>query len=66
MKRIVSVHLLNDYSGSPKVLMQLLKSWTKNGMDAHLFTSGGRKGFCLIFPRLKIICSGIAFRPMRW
>lgn len=53
MKRIVSVHLLNDYSGSPKVLMQLLKSWTKNGMDAHLFTSGGRKGFLSDIPRVK-------------
>jgi len=45
MKRIVAVHLLNDYSGSPKVLMQLLKAWTKDGFDTHLFTSGGRKGF---------------------
>lgn len=53
MKRIVSVHLLNDYSGSPKVLMQLLKSWTKNGIDAHLFTSGGRKGFLSDIPKVK-------------
>ncbi|WP_312342518.1 glycosyltransferase family 4 protein [Chryseobacterium binzhouense] len=53
MKRIVSVHLLNDYSGSPKVLMQLLKSWTKNGMDVHLFTSGGRKGFLSDIPNVK-------------
>ncbi|MCS4302435.1 glycosyltransferase family 4 protein [Chryseobacterium sp. BIGb0232] len=45
MKRIVAVHLLNDYSGSPKVLMQLLKAWTKNGFETHLFTSGGREGF---------------------
>lgn len=45
MKRIVAIHLLNDYSGSPKVLMQLLKAWTKNSMETHLFTSGGRKGF---------------------
>lgn len=45
MERIVAVHLLNDYSGSPKVLMQLLKAWTKNGIETHLFTSGGREGF---------------------
>ncbi|WP_374445263.1 glycosyltransferase family 4 protein [Epilithonimonas sp.] len=45
MRRIVAIHLLNDYSGSPKVLMQLLKVWTKNNFDTHLFTSGGRKGF---------------------
>jgi len=53
MIRIVAVHLLNDYSGSPKVLMQLLKSWTKNGIDAHLFTSGGRKGFLTDIPEVK-------------
>lgn len=45
MERIVAIHLLNDFSGSPKVLMQLLKAWTKNDIEVHLFTSGGRKGF---------------------
>ncbi len=53
MKRIVSGSSSDDYSGSPKVLMQLLKSWTKNGMDAHLFTSGGRKGFLSDIPKVK-------------
>ncbi|MDE5467971.1 hypothetical protein KRE47_07980 [Elizabethkingia meningoseptica] len=53
MKRIVAVHLLNDYSGSPKVLMQLLKIWTRNGFDTHLFTSGGRKGFLSDIPLVK-------------
>lgn len=50
MKRIVAIHLLNDYSGSPKVLMQLLKAWTKNGIETHLFTSAGRKGFLSDIP----------------
>lgn len=50
MKRIIAVHLLNDYSGSPKVLMQLLKAWTKNNIETHLFTSGGRKGFLSDIP----------------
>ncbi len=53
MKRIVAIHLLNDYSGSPKVLMQLLKAWTKNGIDTHLFTSGGRTGFLSDIPNVK-------------
>lgn len=53
MKRIVAIHLLNDYSGSPKVLMQLLKAWTKNGIDAHLFTSGSRSGFLSDIPMVK-------------
>ncbi len=43
--RVVSVHLLNDYSGSPKVLMQLLKGWTKKNIETHLYTCGGRDGF---------------------
>lgn len=43
--RIVAVHLLNDYSGSPKVLMQLLKGWSKKGLEVHLFTSSTRDGF---------------------
>ncbi|CAA7195207.1 glycosyltransferase family 4 protein [Chryseobacterium potabilaquae] len=53
MKRIVAIHLLNDYSGSPKVLMQLLKTWTKNDMNVHLYTSGGRKGFLSDIPNVK-------------
>ena len=43
--RIVAVHLLNDYSGSPKVLMQLLKGWTKKNIETHLYTCSGREGF---------------------
>lgn len=39
--RIIAVHLLNNYSGSPKVLMQLLKGWTKNNIETHLYTCGG-------------------------
>jgi hypothetical protein len=43
--RVLACHLLNDYSGSPKVLKQLLKGWVKNDVEVHLFTCGGRKGF---------------------
>lgn len=39
--RVVAVHLLNNYSGSPKVLMQLLNGWAKNDMQVHLFTCKG-------------------------
>lgn len=53
MKRIVAIHLLNDYSGSPKVLMQLLKAWTKNGIDTHLFTSSGKTGFLSAISNVK-------------
>ncbi len=43
--RVIATHLLNDFSGSPKVLMQLLKSWTKNNIETHLYTCGNREGF---------------------
>ena len=42
--KIFAFHLLNDYSGSPKVLMQLIKGWTKNNLDVHLVTCKGRNG----------------------
>ena len=35
--RIVAFHLLNDFSGSPKVLKQLLKGWQTNGIKCVLF-----------------------------
>jgi hypothetical protein len=50
--RVIAIHLLNDYSGSPKVLMQLLKGWTKNEFETHLFTCGGREGFLSDIPKV--------------
>ncbi|MFQ3214973.1 MAG: glycosyltransferase involved in cell wall biosynthesis [Marivirga sp.] len=43
--RIFAAHLLNDYSGSPKVLMQLIKGWQREGHTVHLHTSARREGF---------------------
>lgn len=43
--RIFAFHLLNDFSGSPKVLSQLLKGWTKNNLEVHMVTCSGREGF---------------------
>lgn len=51
--RVFAIHLLNDYSGSPKVLMQLLKGWTKNNIETHLFTSGGKAGFLSDIPKVQ-------------
>ncbi|QBN17528.1 glycosyltransferase family 4 protein [Flavobacterium nackdongense] len=50
--RVIAIHLLNDYSGSPKVLMQLLKGWTKNNIETHLYTCGGREGFLSDIPKV--------------
>lgn len=51
--RVIAAHLLNDYSGSPKVLMQLLKGWTKNNIETHLFTCAGREGFLSEIPKVQ-------------
>lgn len=48
--KIIATHLLNDYSGSPKVLMQLLKGWVKNGFTVELHTCDGRDGFLSNLP----------------
>src|SRR4051812_48801243 len=43
-KKIVCVHLLNDFSGSPLVLSMVIKGLLKSGNEVELITSGG-EGF---------------------
>ncbi len=43
--RIYAFHLLNDYSGSPKVLMQLVKGWKQNNIEVILATNKENQGF---------------------
>lgn len=50
--RIIAAHLLNDYSGSPKVLKQLLNGWSKRDIELHLFTCNGREGFLSDLPNV--------------
>ncbi|TXF85968.1 glycosyltransferase family 4 protein [Neolewinella aurantiaca] len=45
MHKIFVAHLLNDYSGSPKVLSQLLKGWVGANHKVHLYTSASTQGF---------------------
>ncbi len=45
MEKIVFIHLLNDYSGSPKVLSQVIKACQKNGHEVELYTGTGDDGF---------------------
>jgi len=45
-QRILAFHLLNDRSGSPKVLRQLLIDWSQQeSLRVHLFTSRNEGGF---------------------
>jgi glycosyltransferase involved in cell wall biosynthesis len=43
--KIFAFHLMNDYSGSPKVLMQLIKIWKKNDINVVLVTNSSTSGF---------------------
>jgi len=44
--KIVCIHLLNDYSGSPRILSQVISSFILKSYDVDLFTSGrDEKGF---------------------
>lgn len=44
MKKIIFFHLLNDYSGSPKVLLQVIEAVAKKGFEAELYVGGGAEG----------------------
>ena len=44
MKKIICVHLFNDYSGSPKVLSQVIHSLKQKNLDVAVYTSN-TKGF---------------------
>ena len=37
--KIIFIHLLNDFSGSPKVLSQIVKNYKNKNHDVELFTS---------------------------
>lgn len=45
MKKIICVHLLNDYSGSPLVLSEAIKGFVKEGHCVELYTSSHTQGF---------------------
>jgi len=44
-KKVIFIHLLNDYSGSPKVLSQVIDTVQKNGYEVELYTGKSDDGF---------------------
>lgn len=44
-KKIICIHLLNDLSGSPKVLSQVINAFKNNDNDVELLTGGNGEGF---------------------
>ncbi|MCB0666336.1 MAG: glycosyltransferase family 4 protein [Saprospiraceae bacterium] len=53
--RIFAFHLLNDYSGSPKVLSQLVKGWKKAGFESIVVTNKDSDGFLSDLQGIKTI-----------
>ena len=45
MKKIIFIHLLNDFSGSPKVLSQVIKACENEAIEIELFTGKSESGF---------------------
>ncbi|MDA7706965.1 hypothetical protein N8839_06170, partial [Flavobacteriaceae bacterium] len=45
MKKHIFVHLLNDFSGSPKVLSQVITAAQKKGVALELYTGKSESGF---------------------
>jgi glycosyltransferase involved in cell wall biosynthesis len=49
-KKILCVHLLNDYSGSPLILSMVIKGLVRNGYQVDLITSREGEGFLTGLP----------------
>ena len=45
IEKIVCVHLLNDFSGSPLVFSNVINGLRDHGIECDLHTCGGREGF---------------------
>jgi len=45
MKKLVCVHLLNDFSGSPKVLSQVINAVIESNCEVDLYTGNASEGF---------------------
>ena len=64
--KIYAFHLLNDYSGSHKVLSQLLKGWVSKGFDVTMVTCKGRVGFLSSIEGVKYQYYRYKFRENKW
>lgn len=65
-KRIIAFHLLNDRSGSPKVLSQILKGWVNDGKEVLLYTSLHQDGFLSDISGITYIGGWYRFQPNPW
>lgn len=65
-KRIIAFHLLNDRSGSPKVLRQILSGWVQEGRDVVLYTSLHQDGFLSDISGIKYRNAWYRFKSNPW
>lgn len=65
-QRIFAFHLLNDRSGSPKVLSQLIRHWVESGKEVHLYTGVHHNGFLSDLPGVQYINGWYQFQPNPW
>ena len=61
MTKIHAFHLLNDFSGSPKVLRQVLDGLVAAGHPVELYTSPGGRGFLSAVPGVRHHGNGYRF-----
>ncbi len=60
--KIYAFHLLNDFSGSPKVLSQVIKGLSVRKQPVSLVTSMKNDGFLSNIPGVEYIENGYVFR----
>lgn len=64
--KIFAFHLLNDRSGSPKVLSQLIKGWVAAHCEVHLYTSLHQDGFLSNLEGVQYHAGWYRFRANPW
>jgi len=65
-KRIFAFHLLNDRSGSPKVLSQIVKGWIKEEREVWICTSLHQDGFLSHIQGVQYINGWYRFKTNPW
>lgn len=65
-QRLIAFHLLNDRSGSPKVLRQIVQAWVHDGHDVWLYTSLHQDGFLSGIPGVNYLQGWYRFQANPW
>lgn len=66
IKKITFIHLLNDYSGSPLVLSNVVRGIKDAGYDCTVITSGNSVGFLSDIEGVSYSFFNYKFNPNKW